>query len=68
MLIRIQYMIATADSRAVVTLGSPHDQRKQRGGRRREEGASREAGRPDVYWVVLNMNVESQSLGAAEFK
>ena len=38
--------------RAFVTLSSPHDQRRQRGGRRREGGVSRGAKIPEVYWVV----------------
>ena len=39
------------------TLSSPHDQRMQRGGGRREGGGSRGASRPEVYRVVLNVSV-----------
>ena len=40
-----------------MTLGSLHDQRRQRGGEWREGGASRGANRPEVYRVVLNVKV-----------
>ena len=39
------------------TLSSPHDQRRQWGGGRREGGGSRGASRPEVYRVVLNVSV-----------
>ena len=45
-------MTRLIDTRAVGTLSSPHDQRRQRGGRRREGGVCRGADIPEVYWVV----------------
>ena len=63
---RIEYHAQNKEkilSRAVVTLGSLHDQRRQRGGEWREGGASRGANRPEVYRVVLNVNAGILKLG-----
>ena len=63
---RIEYHARNKEkilSRAVVTLGSLHDQRRQRGGEWREGGASRGANRPEVYRVVLNVNAGILKLG-----
>ena len=56
-------MTRLIDIRAVGTLSSPHDQRRQRGGRRREGGVSRGASRPEVYRVVLNVSVGIPKIG-----
>ena len=53
-------MTRLIDIRAAVTLSSPHDQRRQRGGRRREGGVSRGGNRPDVYRVVTQCETQCE--------